>query len=48
MDLVGMTVVEGNTQETIGTVVGIANVGNDLLEIEPQNAPGQKILVPLV
>jgi 16S rRNA processing protein RimM len=48
MDLVGMTVIDGNTQSTIGTVVGIANAGNDLLEIEPQNAPGQKILVPMV
>jgi 16S rRNA processing protein RimM len=48
MDLVGMMVIDGNTQETIGTVVGIANAGNDLLEIEPQNAPGQKILVPMV
>jgi 16S rRNA processing protein RimM len=48
MDLVGMTVIDGNTQGTIGTVVGIANAGNDLLEIEPQNSPGQKILVPMV
>ena len=48
MDLVGLTVIDGNTKETIGTVVGIANAGNDLLEIEPQNAPGQKILVPMV
>jgi ribosomal 30S subunit maturation factor RimM len=48
MDLVGMTVVDGNIQEPIGTVVGIANEGNDLLEIEAQKAPGQKILVPMV
>jgi 16S rRNA processing protein RimM len=48
MDLVGMTVVDGNTQAIIGTVIGIANAGNDLLEIEPQNAPGQKVLVPMV
>jgi 16S rRNA processing protein RimM len=48
MDLVGMTVVDGNTQAIIGTVIGIANSDNDLLEIEPHNAPDQKVLVPMV
>jgi 16S rRNA processing protein RimM len=48
MDLVGMSVIDSNTQTLIGTVIGIANAGNDLLEIELQNAPGQKILVPMV
>ncbi len=42
MDLVGMTVIDGNTQENIGTVVGIANADNDLLEIEPHKTPSQK------
>ncbi len=48
LDLVGMTVIDGYTQETIGTVLGIANAGHDLLEIETQQTPRQKILVPLV
>jgi 16S rRNA processing protein RimM len=48
LDLVGMTVIDGYTQETIGTVIGIANAGHDLLEIETQQPPRQKILVPLV
>jgi 16S rRNA processing protein RimM len=48
MDLVGMTVVDGNTQAIIGTVIGIANSDNDLLEIEPHKAPDQKVLAPMV
>jgi 16S rRNA processing protein RimM len=48
LDLVGLTVIDGYTQETIGTVIGIANAGHDLLEIETQQTPHQKVLVPLV
>ncbi|MGB8700779.1 MAG: ribosome maturation factor RimM [Thermosynechococcaceae cyanobacterium] len=48
LDLVGLTVQNGYTQEIIGTVIGLASAGNDLLEIELHNAPGKTILVPLV
>lgn len=48
MDLVGLTVINANTQVVIGTVIGIAVAGNDLLEIALQNAPEQTILVPMV
>lgn len=48
MDLVGLTVINANTQAVIGTVMGIAAAGNDLLEIALQNAPEQTVLVPLV
>lgn len=48
MDLVGLTVVNAYTQDTIGTVIGIANAGNDLLEIQPTQVSAQNILVPLV
>jgi hypothetical protein len=35
MEIKSTTVIDGNTQETIvDAVVGIANAGNDLLEIE--------------
>jgi 16S rRNA processing protein RimM len=44
MDLVGLTVINANTQ----AVMGIAAAGNDLLEISLQNSPGQTVLVPLV
>jgi 16S rRNA processing protein RimM len=48
MDLVGLKVIHGHTQEVIGTVTGIAPAGNDLLEIELVRSPKQVILVPLV
>jgi 16S rRNA processing protein RimM len=48
LDLVGMTVINGYTQERIGTVIGVANAGHDLLEIETQPPHPQKVLVPLV
>lgn len=52
LDLVGLTVINGYTQETIGTVIGIASAGHDLLEIETQpktqDTPRKTILVPLV
>jgi 16S rRNA processing protein RimM len=48
LDLVGLTVIDGYTQELIGTVIGIANAGHDLLEIETQQPSSQKVLVPLV
>jgi 16S rRNA processing protein RimM len=48
LDLVGLIVIDGYTKEIIGTVIGIANAGHDLLEIETQQTPKQKILVPLV
>jgi 16S rRNA processing protein RimM len=48
LDLMGMTVVNGYTQELIGTVIGIANAGHDLLEIETPQPNAQKVLVPLV
>jgi 16S rRNA processing protein RimM len=48
LDLMGLTVIDGYTQEMIGTVIGIANAGHDLLEIETQQTPRQKVLVPLV
>jgi 16S rRNA processing protein RimM len=48
MDLVGITVIHHETQALIGTVIGIAAAGNDLLEIELARTPEQTILVPLV
>ena len=48
LDLVGMTVTNGYTQELIGTVIGIASAGHDLLEIETPPPHSRKILVPLV
>jgi 16S rRNA processing protein RimM len=48
MDLIGLTVINANTQAVIGTVMGIATAGNDLLEIALQNAPEQTVLVPMV
>jgi 16S rRNA processing protein RimM len=48
MDLVGLTVINGHTQDIIGKVIGIATAGNDLLEIELAQTPRQTILVPLV
>jgi 16S rRNA processing protein RimM len=48
MDLIGLTVINANTQAVIGTVMGIATAGNDLLEIALHNAPEQTVLVPMV
>jgi 16S rRNA processing protein RimM len=48
MDLVGMTVIHSETQTLIGTVIGVAAAGNDLLEIELARSPQKVILVPLV
>ena len=47
-DLVGLSVLNQQTQALIGTVVSIASAGNDLLEIQLQASPETTILVPFV
>jgi 16S rRNA processing protein RimM len=46
-DLVGLTVINQQTQTVIGIVVGVAIAGNDLLEVQLQNTT-QTVLIPLV
>ncbi|NJN37586.1 MAG: ribosome maturation factor RimM [Acaryochloridaceae cyanobacterium CSU_3_4] len=47
-DLIGLTAIDHNTQTKIGTVVGIANAGNNLLEIQPLQGTAPTILIPFV
>lgn len=47
-DLVGLSVLNQQTQTLIGKVVSIASAGNDLLEIQLQASPETTILVPFV
>jgi 16S rRNA processing protein RimM len=46
-DLVGLTVINQQTQTVIGIVIGVAIAGNDLLEVQLQDA-NQTVLIPLV
>ena len=48
LDLVGLTVIDQETQTTIGTVIRIANAGNDLLEVQLQQGPATSVLIPFV
>lgn len=47
-DLIGLTVIDHNTQIKIGMVVGIASAGNDLLEIQPLEGTTRTFLIPFV
>lgn len=46
LDLIGLPVFDQQTQELVGTVVGLATAGNDLLEVEIRDQ--QTALIPLV
>ncbi len=46
-DLIGLEVIDQQTQAAIGRVVGIVPAGNDLLEVELTTAP-TTVLIPLV
>lgn len=48
MDLIGLDVVIPPDPEVIGTVVGLINAGNDLLEIRLHRPQSPMVLVPLV
>ncbi|MBW4552346.1 MAG: ribosome maturation factor RimM [Aphanocapsa sp. GSE-SYN-MK-11-07L] len=46
-DLIGLAVFQQVSQEQVGTVIGVATAGNDLLEV--QLSPAQsKVFIPLV
>lgn len=47
-DLVGLQVIEQSTQTLIGSVVSIANAGNDLLEIQLTDPSAPTVLIPFV
>ena len=47
-DLVGLVVLNQQTQSIIGTIISIASAGNDLLEIQLQESPEKTVLVPFV
>lgn len=48
MDLVGLQVIHAETREQIGKVISLVSAGNDLLEIELIQQPGETVLVPMV
>jgi 16S rRNA processing protein RimM len=48
MDLVGLQVIHAETRQQIGKVISLVSAGNDLLEIELIQKPGEKVLVPMV
>ncbi len=48
LDLVGLTVIDHHKQEIVGTVISIANAGNDLLEIQLKHHPTTTALIPFV
>jgi 16S rRNA processing protein RimM len=47
-DLIGLEVLDVNSQQLLGHVTQLASAGNDLLEIELINPKGTRILVPFV
>lgn len=47
-DLIGLLVIEQSTQTPIGSVISIANAGNDLLEIQLTQPSAQTVLIPFV
>ncbi len=48
MDLIGLEVFVPPGELAVGTVQGLVNAGNDLLEVTLHNPAGQTVLVPLV
>lgn len=48
MDLIGLEVFVPPNEIAIGTVVGLVNAGNDLLEVQLNSPPDTTVLVPLV
>lgn len=48
LDLIGLEVFIPPADQAIGTVIGLINAGNDLLEIQLQQPPETTVLVPLV
>lgn len=48
LDLIGLEVYLAQDRSLIGTVVGLVPAGNDLLEVELKQNPGQTVLIPLV
>jgi 16S rRNA processing protein RimM len=47
-DLIGLTVVNQQTQAVIGVVIGVAVAGNDLLEVRLNDGTQALVLIPLV
>lgn len=48
LDLIGLEVYLAQDHSLIGTVVGLVPAGNDLLEVELKQNPGQTVLIPFV
>jgi 16S rRNA processing protein RimM len=47
-DLIGLEVLDVNSQKLLGHVIQLASAGNDLLEIELLDPQGTRVLVPFV